>query len=99
MCVERVYRKYSSLRESQIRSGFLSTPISMANSGHKSRTSSRNGRPRRNATAHAAKAWKMGGEVPITTSIGPDLRAVRNDDPAKVPNENTRQIKLRWSAG
>ncbi len=40
----------------------------MANFGHRSRTSKRKGIPFRRASAQAVIPWKMGGEVPQTTS-------------------------------
>src|SRR5664279_268405 len=78
--------------------GFRRTPISMANSGQRSRISSRKGRRRRNAMTQAESTWKMGGEVPITRSTCPTLRPVNKDEQTKVRKEKTRHMKLRCNA-
>src|ERR1035438_4606030 len=99
MCEARAYRNFSSIRETQMSKGFRRTPISMANSGQRSRISSRKGRRRRNAMIQAESAWKMGGEVPITRSACPTLRPVNKDEQTKVRKEKTRHMKLRFKAG
>ena len=56
ICVARAYRNFSSQRASAITIGFFNTPMLTPNSGHRSRTSSKNGLRRIHATNHAETA-------------------------------------------
>jgi hypothetical protein len=71
----------------------------IANSGHRSRTSSRNGRRRTAATSQAEQAWNSGGVVPITTSTSRMRRAAITELHMKLRKVTTRQMKLRCSDG
>src|SRR3989304_2900006 len=87
----RAYRNFSSLCARAITTGFLITPILMANSGHRSRTSSKKGLRRTRATNQAETAWKIGGVVPIIRSASLTRRVAQTELNIKLKNETARQ--------
>src|SRR5215218_5847207 len=73
--------------------------MATANSGHKSRTSSTNGRRLRSAISHADSVWKIGGVVPRTKSMPFTCNDAYREVGIKLQNDTTRQIKLRCREG
>ena len=65
--------------------GSLTRPIAIAESGHRSRTSSTKRAPRRRASAAAAAAAGSEGEEATTTSGRGVRRLARADHQANVP--------------
>ncbi len=82
-----------------INAGLVNTPMSMANSGHRSRISKRNGRRRITDTSHADTAWNRGGDVPITRSKSRTRSAAQKLVNMKLNSETTRHVKLRCTDG
>jgi len=71
--------------------GLVKTPMPTMNSGHKSRTSRRNGLRRRKATSQAERAWKMGGVVPKIRSVSLTRSEASTELSMKLRKEMMRQ--------
>ena len=69
--------------------------MAIAKSGHRSRTSSKNGLRRSAATHQADIAWKIGGVVPITRSTSRTRSPTTADATANQRNAMMRQANPR----